>query len=87
MEIKEGKAVEEINEKDLEQAAGGVEYTLEDSKELAARGYSQHNILDGQSCSSYEPDREDRPLRCCLTCAHSIVPALESKYAFCNLGL
>lgn len=50
----------EINEKDLEQAAGGRSYTDKTPAELLGAGYTRHRPYDVENCPEYV--HEETPL-------------------------
>lgn len=43
----------EISDRDLEQAAGGKNYTLMSETELSKEGYRMHPPCDGENCPKF----------------------------------
>lgn len=78
----------EINEKDLEMATGGYNFSEDPYEVLAAQeGYSRHEAFDGKNCPGYLSNGSSFTHTGCLYCEHMTVARDRAAVLFCKIGL
>ena len=75
--------MKEINEKDLEQAAGGFSYGDWPIAALELLGYTKHVDSDGATCDGYEAELRGAPQEC-TNCKHMVISSENTRILFCS---
>lgn len=75
--------MKEINDKEMEQAAGGFMYRDYPVAALELLGYTKHGWEDGTSCSMFDPVLKTSPSSC-GSCNNAMVSSEDTKFIYCT---